>query len=821
MSGFCVIRTRQPCRSSACGSQCYPVFTGLATLEYTVSLFFSFLKAIAVRTVFFLILLAAGWHAPCHADNLKSRLPAPMTTRGESPWVLNADKLVSLDDGVIVEATGNVLLQRGTDYLKADLARYYTATNWIFIKGHVEARMGRDSLNADEAEFDLHSRTGWLKNGSIFIAGPHMYVTGRKVDKLYGDRYVFKNARVTTCDGDTPAWSLAADNAEIEIDGYARLTHTTLNIKNVPLMDAPWMILPAKTTRQSGLLFPDFGYSTMNGAFYSQPLFQVLDESRDMTWNATYMSKVGFMPGIEYRSHTRPGEKTWLGLDFLYDTHTFRDEGGDTVNTGDGNVNTRKKRYWLRGMGNGELGGSGWKYRYNLDYVSDQNFLTQFKSMNTGFNSSRDSLYDMFGRDLPEVDQNRVTEGYVYKEWDRFMLSVGARYEQRPELGHGNADRRSDTTVQRIPFNAWLFRSRILKNAPFEIQGEVSTAYEYRRNGIRGLRTEIHPELSVPVALPGFSLLVRGGVRQTFYNSSHEHAVDGKPWTYGKGNRSRFVPDFSAAAFTQFSRSWDWRERALPATAENSGKWSVTGMMHRIQPRVEYSWTPEKDQSDNPVYEELDRIIPWQRVRLSVTNILTARKTSVSGAKGKYSATDSYFDPLRWELATGYDFEEANRTNFVRTYARKPVLDTYSALEFSPADWLTFWNRIYVSMHGDGVTRSDTGLKLSHAVWGSWSIAYSQRNKYYDYITEMKRDNAEDVSLTPVRRLMTNIFRFNPTKTISLYYLTTDNLVSGKNYERRFILGYHHQCFNILGAIHSKNRDNSYRIILQLPGLSL
>ena len=118
-----------------------------------------------------------------------------LSTRGDSPWTLNADNLVSLDDGVIVEASGNVLLQRGEDYMKADFARYYTTTNWIFVKGKVEARMGRDMLNASEAEFDLTSRTGWLKDGSIFIAGPHMYVTGEKVDKLFGDRYSSRTPR--------------------------------------------------------------------------------------------------------------------------------------------------------------------------------------------------------------------------------------------------------------------------------------------------------------------------------------------------------------------------------------------------------------------------------------------------------------------------------------------------------------------------------------------------------------------------------------------------------------------------------------------------
>ena len=147
--------------------------------------------------------------------------------------------------------------------------------------------MGRDILNAREAEFDLNSRVGWMKEGSVFMAGPHMYVSGKQVDKLFGDRYVFKNARVTLCDGDRPAWAVDADEAEVEMDGYATLRHTTLNILDVPVMDAPFMMLPAKTSRQSGLLFPDMGYSSLNGGFYSQPYFHVIDESRDLTFYAT------------------------------------------------------------------------------------------------------------------------------------------------------------------------------------------------------------------------------------------------------------------------------------------------------------------------------------------------------------------------------------------------------------------------------------------------------------------------------------------------------------------------------------------------------
>lgn len=742
-----------------------------------------------------------------------------MQTRGEAPWRLNADKLVSIDDGVIVEASGGVLLQRGEDYMKADFARYYTTTNWIFVSGNVEARMGRDQLKAAEGEFDLNARTGWLKDGSIFIAGPHMYVKGEKVDKLLGDRYLFKNAKVTACDGDTPAWSVSAGEAEVELDGYATLKHTTLNILDVPVMDAPWLMLPAKTSRQSGLLLPDFGYSSVNGGFYTQPYFHVIDDSRDLTFTATYMGNVGFMPSLEYRAHTRDKDKTMLALDFLYDTHTFTSEADDPVNETDRKINTQKERFWLRGMGDGYVGDSEWRYRYNLDYVSDQNFLRQFRDMYTGFNRSRDAMYDMFGRDITEVDKNRVTEGYVYREWDRFMVSLGLRYEQTPYYGHGNISRDQDTNVQRIPLNAYLFKGRMFEDLPLELQGEVSTAYEYREKGVRGLRTEIHPELTMPVDMPGFSMLLNGGFRSTFYNSSTEY-VSSERWARGTGNHDRFIPDVSASAFTQFSREWHMPEKTLTPSEENLGESSLIGVRHRLQPRVTYGWIPERDQFDNPIFEEMDRIKPSQQMRFSLTNLITTKKSVLKKEGDAIVNSDSFSDPLRWEVATGYDFDEASRHAYRDEFGRRPFMDLYSYLTYSPNEWLSLKSRIYLSMYGEGITRSDTGFTLKWPDVASWSLTYSTRDWAYNYLSEMKRDKRSDMRFTSDQRLLTNIFRLRPVHWLSLYYKTQDNLITGKNYEREFIMGYLHQCFRIYGSIRSKGKENSYRVILEMPGLS-
>ena len=123
-------------------------------------------------------------------------------------------------------------------------------------------------------------------------------------------------------------------------------------------------------------------------------------------------------------------------------------------------------------------------------------------------------------------------------------------------------------------------------------------------------------------------------------------------------------------------------------------------------------------------------------------------------------------------------------------------------------------------MYGEGVTRSDTGATLSNSRWGSWSVSYSTRDENYNYLDEMKRDNLSDIRFTSPQRLLVNTITFRPCSNITLFYRTEDNIETGRNYERRFVIGYYHQCFHILGSIQSKARDNSYRLILELPGLN-
>lgn len=773
--------------------------------------------------------LPAGASASSADDGKESAPPLP----GDDSWTLSADKLVSLDDGVIVEASGDVLLRRGEDYLKAEFARYFTTTNWVFVRGDVQVKLGRDELKAAEAEFDLGSDTGWLRDGSVFMAGPHIYFTGGEVIKHWGDRYTFRNARVTACDGPVPAWSVAAREAVVEIDGYATLSHTTLQVLDKGIFFTPFLVLPAKTTRQSGLLQPDMGVSSQHGAYVTVPWYQVLDESRDLTLYGTWLERTGVMPSVEYRSHTGDNDRTWLALDAMYDSKPFDNDFHDPVDDTDGKVRTNYTRYWLRGMSQGRIANSDWHYKYNLDFTSDQNFLREFKTRMTGYDATQRELSGFFGRDLQELDKNRVTEGYLFRDWERVGLTIGGRYEQDPSLGHGNASRGTDTTPQHLPeFTAYLYKGRLAPDLPLELEASGTAAYLYRATGTRGLRLEAYPRLSLPLDLKYATIIASGGIRQTLYHSSR--ASDTSPlhdsaelWARQEGKR-RTIPDVDLMAFTQASRVWQTPPSVpLEVTPANAGQSRWTAVRHLVQPRLHYSWVPNVRQERNPFYTLDDRILPENEFYFTLTNLFTVRRQTVVTAPAPAgqppsvaSLASDYLDIARVRMGLGYDLAEASRNRHRQLFPRRPFTDLMLDATFYPRPWLSFWTQTYLSLYGHGVTRSDEGLTLIHNRWGSLSMGYSARNRYYDYRRQVQYENLEDVWFEDSLSLLRNEINLTLSPRWHVGFLTDTNLNTGRTYERRINLTYIDQCFRIMAGYLSSGRERSFRIGIELMGIN-
>ncbi len=188
-------------------------------------------------------------------------------------WTFSADRVEGDHTSEYVEAFGNCSLSLGEDQLRADFARYYQSTGWVFLKGNIRAQWGGDFLQADEGEFDLNNMTGWLKNGKLFMAKPHIYVEAERVGKAKGDSYHFKNAKVTACSGESPAWSVTTEEGAVTLDGRVHLYRSAFRIKDIPVFYWPYMALPGKSNRQSGFLMPYIASSKKLGFQMSLPYY--------------------------------------------------------------------------------------------------------------------------------------------------------------------------------------------------------------------------------------------------------------------------------------------------------------------------------------------------------------------------------------------------------------------------------------------------------------------------------------------------------------------------------------------------------------------
>ena len=733
-------------------------------------------------------------------------------------WDLSADSVVSHNDSEIMEAKGNVFLRRGEEYLKADFARYYSSTKWVYLSGNVVVRMGRDEISASEAEFDLRSRVGWLKNGTIFMAGPHAYIKGDRIEKHWGDIYTFSNAKITTCDGDNPAWSITSDEATVEVDGYAHMRGSKLQVRDTPVFYTPFFLFPTKTKRQSGLLRPEFGISNRKGFHYDQPFFWAIDDSNDMTFNLNFMEKRGVMPGIEYR--TRPTSTTsgWIRFDWMHDKVTT-----DRVNSGafdDGYRRTNPERYWIRGMYDSKLNDREWRIKADLDYVSDQHFLSEFNNGLSGFSRSRDELFDIFSRDLQEKSSHRKSGILFTRDWERFSANLSSIYTQNQYLGNGNRLHRSDENVQRLPqFDAFLHKGRIFPSFPLEADASLQAAYMYRRNGTRGARYMAVPRLTLPLSSRYGSIIASGGVSQTLYNTENPShninfaSLDERTKGPRQEEESRTVPFFDIAAATELARVYDFAKAPLPLTNSTVGNSQWLGMRHSVQPRLEYVYRPHVNQRDNPYYDDEDRLTPKTELVYSITNVLTRKQESVvlvKNDKGEMVPTPkiTYTDLARLRLEQAYDHREASRTDHRDKYDRRPFGDVIADLEVQLTPALALNTRNNWSPYTNDFTRHQSTLHLSDPDLGSFYLGYDYRAKIDEY-TRYRNDSLSFIRVGGG----TSIGPFSATANFYYDYKNSDN------HEIDMSLSYNHQCFTLIGSTLIDPREESYQLSIVLTGL--
>ena len=650
---------------------------------------YPYISAKALRTVLlsgpaFLLFLTCALAGPLDQDPK------------EVPWHIFA-KVVSYDQKKdLYIAEDEVVITGGQTRLEADYVEFSNKTKDAFAQGNVVLVSGQDSISCNAMQINLLTEQGVINKGTIFIQQNNFYIDGENIKKTGKFSYSATKGSITSCDGATPDWKITGRNIKVTIEGYGYASHATFWAKKVPALYTPFLAFPAKTKRQTGLLVPRFSNSDRTGFEYEQPLFIALTRNTDATLYVDYLMDRGVKTAGEYRYVLDELSKGTLFMDFLEDdkiddgTQDSKDYAFESTDQ-----RTNNDRYWFRMKGDQDLP-AGFKAKLDLDFVSDADYLLEFRDGYTGYSEINQYFADEFGRDLDEYDDTtRENSLTLDKSWSQYSLTVKALWYDNIVARRQNTKDYTLQTLPSIEFDAskheigttGLYYTFDSEFRSFFRQDTVNT----NRRRVSGQRLDILPKFYYPLTLA-----------KTFFFEPYI-APRGTAWltddyTDRKGNddkfRTRTLYEVGAELSTTVSRVF---------TLNNS---FAEKIKHEIVPSLEYRFLPHKGQDDLPYFDILDDIDEENVVTWTIANTFTSRNTRT--VKG--DEPSRVYKELVWiEFSQDYDIknERDNEKAEDRSWS-----DIRMESEIYPVTYLSLNTDIDWSPYNQHFTKINSGGTL-------------------------------------------------------------------------------------------------------------
>ena len=680
--------------------------------------------------------------------------------------------------------------------LTADFIRFDQKAMKVYAKGHVVMTARQDTLTGTSMEMNLEAETGTVYNGTIFMKENHFYIKGDTIQKIGKDSYAVDKASITTCDGEKPAWKITGRNLKVTIEGYGFVKHAALWAKKVPVLYTPFFVFPVKLKRQSGLLAPQIGSSDRKGTEFNQPFYWAINESSDATFYLHYMERRGENLGLEYRYVLDERSKGTLMFDFLDDKKVDDGTPDSTENWGyedDDVLRPNSDRYWFR-MKHNQSMPLDFSLKLDIDIVSDQDYLHEFKGGYTGFDKTDTYFNETFGRDLDEYDDPvRINRLNLSRSWSSYSLNAEARWYDSV-IARRQLD--TDTTLQKLPFIEFNASKQRLLNTPSYFDLDSEYTYFFREDGAKGHRVDAHPRIYLPLRYKHyFTFEPSLGVRETAW---------------------RINEDENTSAENDWKLHRELYDVTLDLSTELFHVYRINGkgidkIRHSIRPQIVYDYVP--DDPDLSLYpnfeEEIDQIEKRNLVTYSITNTFTSKSKKRTVERGKYQRSEYdkpsyiYHEFCRFKLEQSYDINEAkedNPDNWANKEEKRPFSPIYGELELVPGN--------YFSMQADAQWCQYESDFLSH------NVAINISDKRGDNLFVEYRYTEED----SIKSLYTD-FLVKISDRLSAYSSYERNIYDSKTIKSSFGFLYNAQCWSMeLGYTHEEN-DRSYTFMINLHGL--
>ncbi len=635
------------------------------------------------------------------------------------PWRLSADRIEHRRADQRLEAEGEVILERLRPGLPpvtitADRLRHLLDTNVVEAEGHVTVTGGGPRLSASRVRLDLDQETGVIEDASIFVPETRFYFTGKRVEKTGPLSYRFENGSVSACpageDGNR-AWRIDARRAELTLEGYARLHGAVLRIRELPVLYTPYLLLPAKTVRATGFLFPELSSSARDGSGVIAPFFVNVSPSADLTLYPGFLERRGPFAGLEARSVLSRDSRLVLRASFLHDTKP--DTPGDDF-LDDGYLRDRRDRYWLRGKADLRLA-PGLTLATDLDLVSDRDLLREYRHPPLGSDEDQRLFSRDFHRDLQPVSLPwRETSARLRRERSWGILGI-----ETLAVKDAWDEPRAATPVQLLP-RLLAAGSLVAREHRLFLAWDAEALHAWRREGVGGLRLNLAPRLAARLPLwPWLDNQLSLGLRHTSYRV----ATFGKAAWQDAATPSRTAVRFGLGLAVPLRRAFHPR-----------GMFGWQRLVHLLRPELAYHYQAASGQDAVPQLDGTDRLEGENLLEYGIDNLLRIRDST---------AAERRLGRLR--LRQWYDIATARHAPAAT--GRHPFSDILVELELHPTPASQLRYQTTVSVHGQGVTGYDLSTGWQGGDNGYFRLDYRyQRDPNrafpYRYLTAATRSSA-------------------------------------------------------------------------------
>jgi LPS-assembly protein len=706
------------------------------------------------------------------------------TDSPDQPWHITADQITQDRRTGRSVAKGNVVITKQGRKLTADRVRFDESADTLLAEGHVMLTTGEDVLTGQRLVMDLAAETGTVYNGTVFLSRNHFYIRGETIRKTGKNTYEVQDAHVTSCDGDAPAWHLTGKKFNVTVEGYGYATHAALWARKLPVMYTPALVFPVKIRRQTGLLPPLVGHSERKWEEYEQPFFWAINDASDATVYFHHMQRRGEKLGLEYRYVLDKDARGAVMADGFDDrkvdagpTATTNTEWGYT---GDNDLRPNSDRYWIRMKHDQRLPGNV-TAKLDLDVVSDQDYLDEFRSGYMGFDAADDYFAQTFGRDLDEYDDDVRTNALTLnRTWTGYSLNARALwYDDVIKRRRGTAD----TTLQQLPVVEFDASRKKLLDSPF--YASLDSAYHnfYRETGMRGHRIEAYPRVYLPLKYRNFfSFEPSVGIRETAW---HIDSFDTAASTGKDRDLTRELYDLKLDLTSD-------AYRVFPGFGS-----SVRAVRHSLRPQVVYEYTPNLVQDKYPSFDSADRIPAKNRITYSVTNTLTAKSVQDSkpAARGKPTTKESY----RYSEFTRLKLVQSHDITKERDGDPEPFSDIGAELDITPGRYFSIDLDAAWSPYSHDFTSRNLGVR----VWDDRGDKVRVEHRYSQGSSETFYANAEARITEPV----------------SAYLEHERNMHTDRDILTRVGLVYKSQCWSIDLRYSDEGSGRSYSFLIHLFGI--